>query len=79
MTGTDYVPFVATFSASDVYNGGIGQFLSTYSSTGTIPNVPFAANFVMYPTSTVPEPGSMILLASGLLGFGLLRKRKTAR
>jgi hypothetical protein len=79
LTGTDYVPFKATFSASDVYNGGIGPFLSTYSSMGMIPAVPFAANFVMQPTSSVPEPGSIILLASGLLGFGLLRKRKAAR
>jgi hypothetical protein len=78
-SGTDYVPFKAVFSASDVYNGGIGPFLSTYSSTGMVPEVPFAANFFTYPTSSVPEPGSMILLASGLLGFGLLRKRKAAR
>jgi hypothetical protein len=31
---------------------------------------------VIYPTSDVPEPGTLFLLGSGLIGFGLSRRRR---
>jgi hypothetical protein len=80
LSGTDYLNFSSLFTAPTTNYSTISAFLAAYNSMGGIPPVGYSADFIVSAgTSSVPEPGSMILLASGLLGFGLLRKRKASR
>lgn len=39
-------------------------------------NNPFISHFSAYTTAPVPEPGTLLLLAFGLLGFGFLKRKK---
>ena len=79
----------STFNIFDVDANRVGDGLGD-----TVSQVPFLfggqpkAEFVNYPTtefqytpspSTVPEPGSMFLLGSGLLAMSALRRRRVLR
>ncbi len=69
ITGT----FAATFNGTSVAE------LLAEESGGTNIKTPFTGTFSatpIPPNSVVPEPGSLLLLGSGLLGFGLLSRRK---
>jgi PEP-CTERM motif len=73
------------FSTADrevwIYNGGdTGYVEDIFDSEGqllTIDDLSGAFTLTLHPTS-VPEPMSMLLLASGLIGFGALRRCKVA-
>jgi PEP-CTERM motif len=73
-TGNNIDTFTGTFSAT--FDGQTVADLFT-----NLPiNTPFSATFTAttIPTTT-PEPASMLLMGAGLLGVGLISRRKTRR
>jgi hypothetical protein len=67
--------FTGTFSAT--FDGQTVADLFT-----NLPiNTPFSATFTatVVPTSTIPEPASMLLMGAGLLGVGLVSRRKARK
>jgi hypothetical protein len=67
--------FTGTFSAT--FDGQTVADLFTNLPIDT----PFSATFTAttIPTTTTPEPASMLLMGAGLLGVGLISRRKTRR
>lgn len=64
-------PFTGSFS-TQITGQNIEQILATINAGGTITNS-YSANFVV---SAVPEPGTISLLGAGLIGLGLLQRRR---
>jgi hypothetical protein len=74
-TNTKVDTFTGTFSAT--FDGQTVADLFT-----NLPiNTPFSATFTAttIPSTTTPEPASMLLMGAGLLGVGLISRRKTRR
>jgi hypothetical protein len=67
--------FTGTFSAT--FDGQTVADLFTNLPIDT----PFSATFTatVIPTTTTPEPASMLLMGAGLLGVGLISRRKARR
>jgi hypothetical protein len=65
--------FTGTFSAT--FDGMTVADLFTNLPIDT----PFSATFTATVTPTVPEPGSMLLLSAGLIGVGLISRRRAIK
>ena len=59
------------------YDGSSIAF-PTNVTFATIPNLYFAGSGTLEPASVTPEPASLLLLATGLLGFAVLWRRRFA-
>ena len=70
LTG-EMTPFTGNFT-TQITGQNIPQILATINAGGTITNS-YSANFV---ATAVPEPGTILLFGAGLIGLGLLQRRR---
>jgi len=70
-------PFSATMAGVDPITGG--EEICTYSCPGLLPpNTSVSIVLADNPDLLVPEPATMVVLASGLIGLGVARRRAAA-
>ena len=74
-SATGSTPTVGVFSTQDVMYGTIPAVIAALQGGGTLTGITYSASFVASPT--VPEPASMLLMGMGLLGAGLVARRKS--
>jgi len=72
-TGT--TPTTAVFSTQLAVPGTIPAVLAQLAAGG-VSGITYSASFVAGGTNPIPEPGSMLLLGIGLVGAGLIARRK---
>ena len=68
-------PTTAIFSTQTAINGTLPQIYSTLVSGGAVAGVTYSASFVAT-APTVPEPSTIMLMGLGLVGAGLIARRK---
>ena len=66
---------VGIFSTQDVMYGTIPAVIAALQGGRTLTGITYSASFIASPS--VPEPASMLLMGIGLLGAGLIARRKT--
>lgn len=66
-------PVTSVFSTQTVISGTVPEIYDTLVTGGTISGITYSASFQ---TSNVPEPASMLLMGVGLIGAGLIARRK---
>lgn len=74
-TGTS--PTTGIFTTQMVANGTVPEIYQTLLAGGSIAGITYSASFVA--TNPIPEPASLALLGIGLVGAGILARRKVAR
>ena len=86
LNGTAYIgspstgssPTTGIFSTQTALNGTLPQIISALGNSAGISGITYSASFVATPGApSVPEPASMLLMGVGLLGAGLVARRKT--
>lgn len=70
-------PTVSIFSTQSAINGTIPAIIANLQSGGAITGVTYSASFTATPGTITPEPASMMLMGMGLIGAGLVARRKT--
>lgn len=66
------------FTTQDVTIGTIPNIIGTLLAGGNVHDT-YSASFIATPSSTVPEPATLLLMGVGLLGAGLVARRKIAK
>jgi hypothetical protein len=73
-TGTSFTRSI--FSTQTAINCTIPQVLAQLNNGGSITGITYSATFAASP---VPEPASILLMGMGLVGAGIVARRKTAK
>ena len=70
-------PTTSIFSTQTALNGTIPQIIGTLQGGGSLTGITYSASFIA--TNPIPEPASMALMGIGLVGAGLLARRRFAK
>ncbi|HTD43378.1 MAG TPA: PEP-CTERM sorting domain-containing protein, partial [Bryobacteraceae bacterium] len=77
LTTLEESDFTGSFS-TQINGTTLQAIIATIASEGTITNT-YSANFTATAAPTVPEPATVSLFGAGLIGLGLLQRRRRAK
>jgi len=77
LTTSEESDFTGSFS-TQINGTTLQAIIATIGSGGVITNS-YSANFTVTPPSTVPEPATVSLFGAGLIGLGLLQRRRAKK